>query len=61
VTEPTTLVELFVQARDVLGPERMIVPLVLLRLDQGRPEDAAARCEMAEMLGDLGPRRADRP
>jgi hypothetical protein len=61
MTVSTTLVGLFVQAGRVVGPGQPIVPLVLMRLRRGRPEDAEARREWARVLGGDDLELSDRP
>jgi hypothetical protein len=43
--------DLLLGARRIAG-ERGALPLVLLRLARGRPEDARARAAVREVLGD---------
>ena len=47
----TTLMELLLHAREAAAPGSPVLPLVIRRLRRGRPGDAAARAELAALLG----------
>jgi hypothetical protein len=49
--QAVTLSDLMAEARSVVGPDRPVTPLVMVRLRQRRPEDAAAARDMAKILG----------
>jgi len=43
--------DLMTEARDLVGPDRPVLQVVLRRLRRGHPGDAAARRELAAVLG----------
>jgi hypothetical protein len=46
------LLELLMWAREIVGPDRPVLPLVLLRLERRRPEDARALRQLGGIMAE---------